>query len=133
MFSARLRLSSGIPLDKVRGAVHGCTQCLLFRQCGCSTQGLGMRVIGLVGFRSPIACLSSVSGAASAPRFIHQYSQTFFVQVVRLVDETLEMTELAPLQHSIVGEGQGGQVGACGGGWYVASATAGTPLLWRAS
>jgi energy-coupling factor transporter ATP-binding protein EcfA2 len=30
-------------------------------------------------------------------------------KVVRLVDETLEMTELTALQHSIVGEGQGGQ------------------------
>jgi len=29
------------------------------------------------------------------------------------VDETLEMTELTALQHSIVGEGQGGQVGGC--------------------
>ena len=34
-------------------------------------------------------------------------------QVVSLVDETLEMTELTALQHSIVGEGQGGQVGGC--------------------
>lgn len=34
----------------------------------------------------------------------------FVPQVVRLVDEVLEMTELTALQHSIVGEGQGGQV-----------------------
>ena len=31
------------------------------------------------------------------------------VQVGQLVDETLEMSELARLQHSIVGDGDGGQ------------------------
>lgn len=118
MFSARLRLPGEIPLDKVCGMAGGSH----LLGCGsgsgpsptcCRRSGLPcclpsswwgalhccLRVCALcVCYRKHcLPACPTVAPCLNCP------------QVSQLVEETLEMTELTRLRHSIVGEGDGGQ------------------------
>ena len=96
MFSARLRLPADIPLEQVSGSNAG-------RHARFAVGWPG-RHLGAPGTHCALPPPESAAANTHLPWSTHWHPP----QVTRLVDETLEMTELSRLQHGIVGEGGGG-------------------------